>query len=158
MPPAAQHQHSPLPGTTAITPRTHRSQPQLTYAAMGLALYQQLQVPDRALLLRSTGRTSANVPGFEDLIGLTVLGVPPGMYNSEGGGHPTRDGFFTQVHGHLLARTPHYCAGFEGAALPHRDAGLASVSASQVTVHLSDQWAEGAAQVPAGPGCHNLGA
>lgn len=112
---------------------------------MGLALYQQLQVPDRALLLRSTGRTSANVPGFEDLIGPTVLGGPLGMYNSEGSGHPTRDGFFTQVHSHLLARTPHVCAGFEGPALSHRDAGLACVSASQVTVHLSGPYAEGAA-------------
>lgn len=133
------------PATTATTSRTHRSQPKLTYAAMGLTLYQPLQVPDRALLLGSRGRTSANVPGFEDLIGPTVLGVPLGMCNSEGGGPPTRDDFFTQVHGHLLALAPHGHAGSKGAALPHPDVGPACVSASQVTVHLSDPYAEGAA-------------
>lgn len=130
--------------TTTTTTRTHGTQAELAYAAIGLALHQQLQTPDTVLRLVSTGRTSQTIPGIEDLVGPTVTSVPLRMR------HTSKDttqlgGFVSHVRDQLRALAPHEHVGFEDAARAHPDAEAACAAAPQVVVHPFDPYAQQAA-------------
>lgn len=131
-----------LPATTSTT-RAHGTQAELAYAAIGLALHQQLQTPDTVVRLVSTGRTSTTIPGIEDLAGPTVTTVPLRMWHSAG--TAKLGAFVSHVRDQLRALAPHEHFGFEGAARAHPDAGPACAVAPQVVVHPFDPYAEQAA-------------
>lgn len=131
-----------LPATTTTT-RAHGTQAELAYAAIGLALHQQLQTPDTVVRLVSTGRTSTTIPGIEDLAGPTVTTVPLRMRHSAG--TAKLGAFVGHVRDQLRALAPHEHFGFEGAARAHPDAGPACAVAPQVVVHPFDPYAEQAA-------------
>lgn len=139
-------QHTISLPTTTSTSRAHGTQAELAYAAIGLALHQQLQTPDTVLRLVSTGRTSSTVPGVEDLVGPTVTSVPLRMRHSEEGGSTANlGGFVSHVRDQLRALAPHEHVGFEDAARAHPDAEAACAVAPQVVVHPFDPYAEQAA-------------
>ncbi|KAK2598655.1 hypothetical protein N8I77_012050 [Diaporthe amygdali] len=131
-----------LPSTTSAT-RAHGTQAELAYAAIGLALHQQLQTPDTVLRLVSTGRTSTTVPGIEDLVGPTVTSVPLRMQHTDS--TSTLGRFVSHVRDQLRALAPHEHVGFEDVARVHPDAEAACAVAPQVVVHPFDPYAEQAA-------------
>lgn len=132
-----------LPQPTTTT-RTHGTQAELAYAAIGLALHQQLQTPDTVLRLVSTGRTSQTIPGIEDLVGPTVTSVPLLMHH-QSDRTAKLGGFVSHVRDQLRALAPHEHIGFEDAASAHPDAAEACAVAPQVVVHPFDPYAEQAA-------------
>ncbi|KAI3396521.1 hypothetical protein diail_12045 [Diaporthe ilicicola] len=135
-------QHTITIPTATSTTRAQGTQAELAYAAIGLALHQQLQTPDTVLRLVSTGRTSATVPGIEDLVGPTVTSVPLRLRHSPSA---TLGGFVSHVRDQLRALAPHEHVGFEGAAGVHAESAAACATAPQVVVHPFDPYAERAA-------------
>lgn len=123
----------------------HGTQAELACAAIGLALHQQLEIPDTVLRLVSTGRTSSTIPGIEDLVGPTVTSVPLRMRHSDSGSTARLGGFVAHVRDQLRALTPHEHVGFEEVAASHPDAVPACAVSPQVVVHPFDPYAEQAA-------------
>jgi aryl carrier-like protein len=133
-----------LPPSTTPT-RTHGTQAELAYAAIGLALHQQLQTPDTVLRLVSTGRTSQTIPSVEDLVGPTVT-IAPLRMSHHSDSTAKLGGFVSHVRDQLRALAPHEHFGFEDAARAGGpDAEAACAVAPQVVVHPFDPYAEQAA-------------
>lgn len=133
-----------LPPTTTTT-RTHGTQAELAYAAIGLALHQQLQTPDTVLRLVSTGRASPTVSGIEDLVGPTVTSVPLRLRHSDDDSTASLGGFVSHVREQLRTLAPHEHVRFEEASRANPDAEAACAVAPQVVVHPFDPYAEQAA-------------
>lgn len=138
-------QHTISLPAAMTTARAHGTQAELAYAAIGLALHQQLQTPDTVLRLISTGRTSSIVPGIEDLVGPTVTSVPLRMRHSDSGSTAKLGDFVAHVRDQLRALAPHEHVDFKEVAASHPDAGHACAVAPQVVVHPLDPYAEQAA-------------
>ncbi|KAJ4387234.1 hypothetical protein N0V93_007823 [Gnomoniopsis smithogilvyi] len=132
-----------LPTPTTSDTRAHGTQAELVYAAIGLALHQQLQTTDTVLRLVSTGRTSSTVSGVEDLIGPTVTSVPLRMQHSQDTSTVGR--LVSHVHEQLRALAPYEHYGFENVGRVSSDAEAACSTAPQVVVHPFDPYAEQAA-------------
>lgn len=129
-----------LPPTMTVTTPAHGTPAELAYAAIGLALHQQLQTPDTVLRLVSTGRTSPTVPGIEDLVGPTVTSVALRMQHSDDSS--TLGRFVSHVRDQMRALAPYEHFGFNNAAGVHPDAAAACAVAPQVVVHPIDPYAE----------------
>lgn len=132
----------PTPPTGAST--TGGTHAELAYAAIALALHQQLQTPDTVMRLVSTGRASATVPSVEDLIGPTLTSVPLRLQHEHEHDDPatsTLSAFVAHVRAQLRALAPHEHVGYEHAC----GSSAVLAAAPQVVVHPFDPYAEQAA-------------
>ncbi|KAJ5951020.1 AMP-dependent synthetase/ligase [Penicillium vulpinum] len=108
----------------------------MVYAALGLALHKQLQVPDTILDLISIGRS---LPLTEDLIGPTVTRVPVRINHKE---QSTLHDYLSHVQYQARQPTPFEHVDLEEVARLHSDAHDACHGAPQVVVHPYDPYTE----------------
>ena len=120
----------PMVAGSSITPAV------MVYAALGLALHKQLQVPDTILGLISIGRS---LPLTEELVGPTVTRVPLRINHKE---QSSLHDYLLHVQSQARQPTAFEHVDFEEVVRLHSDAHDACHAAPQVVVHPYDPYTE----------------
>ncbi|RMJ27589.1 nonribosomal peptide synthase, partial [Aspergillus sp. HF37] len=111
----------------------------MTYAALGLAFNRQLQSADTVMRLISMGRSTAGVPGIEDLVGPTITTAPLRINHT---GKATLHDYLAHVHAQVRRLTPFEQIGLDDISHVHSDAEQACLSAPQIVVHPDDPYTQ----------------
>ncbi|KAH7381084.1 hypothetical protein BKA64DRAFT_685650 [Cadophora sp. MPI-SDFR-AT-0126] len=120
-------------GGNTITPAV------MAYAAVGLALHQQLQTSDTVMRLVSIGRIAPSVPDIEALVGPTMTMVPLRINHT---GKVSLQEYLSHVQAQVRRLTPFDQTGYEEVSRVHADADHACRDAPQVIVHPHDPYSE----------------